>query len=69
MNTDQGTQFYNPKKDNKGIRQKSKFEEYIEKQGMKYIPSRRKNPQTNCKLERRWLEYDKHRWRFKTLQE
>src|SRR3989344_5988712 len=28
-----------------------------------------KNPQTNGKLERLWHEYDKHRWRFRSLKE
>ena len=36
--------------------------------GINLIPSRIKNPQTNGKVEGRWYEYDKHRWRFKTLQ-
>jgi transposase InsO family protein len=33
------------------------------------IPSRRNNPQTNGKLERFWYEYNKHWWRFGSLQE
>ncbi len=27
------------------------------------------HPQTNGKLERLWYEYDRHRWRFATLEE
>jgi hypothetical protein len=34
-----------------------------------YIPSRRNNHQTNGKLERFWLEYDRHRFRFDTMEE
>jgi len=34
---------------------------------MKFIPSRRNNPQTNGKLERLWYEYDKHRFSFGSI--
>jgi transposase InsO family protein len=64
VNTDRAIVFLSNK--NKG---KSKFEEYCNKEGIRLIPSRAKNPQTNGKVERRWLEYDKHRWRFKKLQD
>ncbi|MCX9088386.1 MAG: hypothetical protein OIN90_12590 [Candidatus Methanoperedens sp.] len=47
----------------------SEFEKYLVSQSIKHIPSRRNNPQTNGKLERFWYEYDKHRWRFSSLQE
>jgi len=33
------------------------------------MPSRRNNPQTNGKVERFWLEYDRHRFRFNTMEE
>ena len=69
VNTDKGTQFFNSKFDKKGNRPLSEFEIYLKNKGVKHIPSRYKNPQTNGKLERRWLEYDRHRWRFNTLQE
>lgn len=69
VNTDRGTQFFNSKRDKNGNRTLGEFEKYFEKRGIKHIPSRLKNPQTNGKLERRWQEYDKHRWRFDTLQE
>jgi putative transposase len=69
VNTDKGTQFFNSKRDKKGNRSLSGFEKYLEKRGINHIPSRLKNPQTNGKLERRWQEYDKHRWRFDTLEE
>ena len=68
-NTDRGTQFYNSKFNKNGTRQKSEFELFLEKQGIEFIPSRRNNPQTNGKIERRWREYDKHRWQFSSLQE
>ena len=68
VNTDRGTEFFSNKKEQNKDSQ-SEFEIYLEKQGIDHIPSRRKNPQTNGKLERLWLEYDKHRWRFKTLKE
>jgi len=64
VNTDRGTQFYSNK--NQGS---SDFEKYLESSGINYIPSRRNNPQTNGKLERLWYEYDKHRWRFNSLQD
>jgi transposase InsO family protein len=64
VNTDRGSAFVSNKTEGT-----SKFEKYCEEQGIKMIPCRRQNPQTNGKVERRWLEYDKHRWQFKTLQE
>ncbi len=68
VNTDRGSEFFsNQKKNNKDS--KSEFEKYLEKNGREHIPSRRKNPQTNGKLERLWQEYNRHRWRFKTLKE
>ena len=64
VNTDRGSAFVSNKTNGT-----SKFEKYLDTQGTKMIPCRRQNQQTNGKVERRWLEYDKHRWRFKTLQE
>lgn len=63
VNTDRGTQFYNIHGG------KSKFQLFLEENGIRYIPSRRHNPQTNGKIERFWLEYDRHRWRFQTIDE
>ena len=65
VNTDRGSQFFA----NKGEDAQSGFRRYLEENGVKFIPSRPNNPQTNGKVERRWQEYDKHRWRFNTLQE
>jgi putative transposase len=68
VNTDRGPEFFSNKKEqNKDS--KSEFEIYLKKQGKEHIPSRIKNPQTNGKLERLWQEYNRHRWRFKTLKE
>ena len=67
-NTDRGTEFYSNKKyRNPGS--KSQFEQYLLSEGIKHIPSRVNNPQTNGKIERHWLEYDRHRWRFNSLKE
>ena len=63
MNTDRGTQFFNIHGS------KSKFQSFLEENGIRYIPSRRNNPQTNGKIERFWLEYDRHRWRFGSIEE
>jgi len=41
----------------------------LEENGIRYIPSRRNNPQTDGKIERFWLEYDRHRWRFESIEE
>lgn len=67
-NTDRGSEFYSNQK-NRKAGSKSAFEKFLISVGVKHIPSRVNNPQTNGKLERHWFEYDKHRWRFKTLKE
>ena len=67
-NTDRGSEFFSNKKHmNPGS--KSDFERYLLSVGVKHVPSRVGNPQTNGKLERHWLEYDRHRWRFDSLKE
>jgi len=63
VNTDRGTQFYSNKK------KPSRFEQFLTDQGIDFIPSRKQNPQTNGKLERHWLEYDRHRFRFDSIHE
>ena len=63
VNTDRGSQFYS----NKGG--KSSFQAFLEENGIRFIPSRKNNPQTNGKVERFWREYDRHRWRFKDIHE
>ena len=44
------------------------YQQFLVKQGIKMIYSRVKNPQTNGKIERLWHEYNRHRWRFSSLQ-
>ena len=63
VNTDRGSQFHA----NKGG--KSQFQIYLESMGIKHVVSRKNNPQTNGKVERFWLEYDRHRWRFSSMDE
>jgi putative transposase len=64
-NTDRGTQFYPNKKNRKG-EANHKFLEYLDSKGIKHIPSRVNNPQTNGKMERWFQEYKKHRNKFKS---
>ena len=68
VNTDRGAQFYaNPRQgSDPGL---GRFQEFLERQGIRHVVSRVNNPQTNGKAERLWLEYDKLRWRFATLAE
>ena len=47
----------------------SRFQRYLAQKGIRPIPSRKNNPQTNGKVERFWLEYDRHQWRFQTISE
>ncbi|MCD6170916.1 MAG: DDE-type integrase/transposase/recombinase [Thermoplasmata archaeon] len=63
VNTDRGVQFYS------NGNKPSRFERYLERQGIKFIPSRKSNPQTNGTLERLWYEYDKHRFSFDSIDE
>jgi len=64
VNTDRGTQFYASRS-----QEPSRFEAFLAGNGITYIPSRRNNPQTNGKLERFWLEYDRYRFRLVTIEE
>jgi len=64
LNTDRGSQFYANKWSRKGIKGISEFEEYLDSRGIRHIPSRVNNPQTNGKMERWVQEYKKHRERF-----
>jgi putative transposase len=63
VNTDRDSRFYSNKSSGT-----SAFELYLEREGIGHVPSRKGNPQTNGKLERLWLEYDRHRWRFDSLE-
>jgi hypothetical protein len=45
----------------------SAFEHDLQGEGIRHVPSRQeREPQTNGKLERLWLEYDRHRGRFES---
>lgn len=63
VNTDRGSEFHSVKGGT------SRFRHYLNMMGIRHVLSRPYNPQTNGKLERLWLEYDRHRWRFNTLRE
>lgn len=63
VNTDRDSRFCSNK--NSGT---SAFEHYLQGEGIRHVPSRKGNPQTNGKLERLWLEYDRHRWRFESIE-
>jgi putative transposase len=66
-NTDRGSEFYcNEQWDKEqGV---SQFQGFLQERGVRHVVSGRNNPQTNGKLERFWLEYDRHRWRFASLE-
>jgi putative transposase len=59
-NTDSGTQFY-PNKKNRCEEAIHKFLVYLDSKGIKFIPSRVNNLQSNGKMERWFQEYKKHR--------
>lgn len=66
LNSDKGSQFFASKRNKKGEAE-HEFEQAMEEQGIHFITSRRKHPQTNGKTERWWgifeTEYDE---RFKS---
>jgi transposase InsO family protein len=64
VNTDRGSEFFSNRPDSL-----SRFQEYLQERNIRHIPSRASNPQTNGKVERFWLEYDRHRWRFASIDE
>ncbi len=68
MNTDRGAQFYANLAEGRE-RGETEFERYLKEEGVRHVVSRVNNPQTHGKIERLWLEYDKHRWRYRTLKE
>jgi len=68
INTDRGTQFY-ANKQNKKENAETEFQKYLRSKGIKHIPSRRNNPQTNGKIERWIQEYKRHRHRFTDAKE
>ena len=68
-NTDKGSQFYANKYTKKGVRGRCKFELFLERNGIKHIPSRRNHPQTNGKKERWFRTYEENRQMFKSFEE
>ena len=47
----------------------TQFGRYLAEWGIRHVVSRVNHPETNGKLERFWREYDRHRWRYATLEE
>ena len=73
-NTDRGVQFFsNWPRDEKKIKanahSKNGFQLFLEANNIRHVVSRVNNPQTNGKCERFWLEYDRHRWIFGSMDE
>ncbi len=68
VNTDRGSQFFANKADPPSS-EPTQFGRYLAEQGIRHVVSGVNHPQTNGKLERLWYEYDRHRWRFATLEE
>ncbi len=64
VNADRGSQFYSNHPDSVSV-----FQQFLLDSGIRHIPSRRNNPQTNGKVERFWHEYDRHRRRFLSMHE
>ena len=60
--SDKGTQFYNSKKNKKGERTLSLFEQELEQLGIQFWTSRRNHPQTNGKMEK-WFDTMKKRFK------
>jgi len=60
--SDKGTQFYNAKKNKKGERTPSLFEQELNQLGIEFWTSRRNHPQTNGKMER-WFGSMKARFK------
>ncbi|MGA8664435.1 MAG: DDE-type integrase/transposase/recombinase [Thermoplasmata archaeon] len=66
VNTDRGCQFFaNAVLDHE--RGPGIFQQYLDQQGIRHVVSRPHHPQTNGKVERLWREYDRHRWRWDSL--
>ncbi len=68
VNTDRGSQFYIADKEARESVD-GQFQRFLAERGIRHVVSRVNHPQTNGKLERLWLEYDRHRWRYRTLKE
>lgn len=68
-NTDKGSQFYANTKTTEGDKGTCAFEEFLQQQAIKHIPSRRNHPQTNGKQERWFRTYEENRMKFATFEE
>ena len=69
--SDKGTQFYNSKRNKKGVLTPSLFEQVLNELGIEFWTSRRNHPQTNGKMEK-WFDTMKKRMKKhpeETLQE
>ena len=70
--TDRGSHFFINEKEaaesGPYVSSEGQFQQFLVAQGIRHIASRPYHPQTNGKLERLWYEYDRHRWRFGTLE-
>jgi len=64
VNTDKGSQFYANTKTTDGEKGICAFEQFLEQQAIKHIPSRRNHPQTNGKNERWFRTYEENRLKF-----
>ncbi len=67
VNTDRGTEFHTNTPGKK--KKEHAYKAFLRNKGIKHIPSRVRNPQTNGKLERWHQEYERHRPSFKRLDE
>jgi transposase InsO family protein len=67
LNSDRGSQFC--VNTTPGYKVESRFQKYLKTRGIRHIPSRVKNPQTNGKMERWVQEYKRHRDKFKSSEE
>jgi len=64
--TDHGSEFYANKRDQHGEADHA-FETYLAENGIKQTLCKVGRPQSNGKIERFYQTYEKHRWRFESL--
>jgi transposase InsO family protein len=71
--TDRGCQFFVTPKEGTAVVSarggQGQFQRFLKERGIHHVVSRVNHPQTNGKLERLWKEYDRHRWRYGSLEE
>jgi len=66
--TDHGTEFYANKRDKDGEADHS-FENYCKEKGIKHLLCKYNHPQSNGKIEKWFDTYEKHRYRFGSIDE